>query len=105
MTASASSPSSPLARLVLVIVCLAVAGSFVAGLHYLAVDLPTQKNVVAPTNSDNFQCELARTDCGADCGHNAIKISKEQGKEAAQEYYDGCRAKCGEAYTFCMANP
>jgi hypothetical protein len=101
---SSSHEQSPLGRLILFLFCLAIAGTLVAGLHYLAVDLPAQKNVMAPTNSDNFQCELARTNCGADCGHNAIKISKEQGNEAAQEYYDDCRAKCGEAYTSCMAN-
>ncbi|MHB8164090.1 MAG: hypothetical protein ACYDDV_07035 [Methanoregula sp.] len=48
-----SSPSherSPLARLVLFIICLSIAGSFIAGIHYLAIDLPAQKNVQAPEN-------------------------------------------------------
>ena len=97
-------PHSPLTRLVLFIVCLAIAGSFVAGLHFLAVDLPAQKNVVAPTNNDNFQCQLTRTNCGSDCGHNAIKISKEEGMDAAQKYYDDCREKCAEAYRTCEEN-
>ena len=41
---------SPLARLVLFMVCLAIAGSLLAGLHYFAVDLPAQKNLHPPKN-------------------------------------------------------
>lgn len=33
----------PLTRLVLFMICLAVAGSFIAGIHYGVVDLPEQK--------------------------------------------------------------
>jgi hypothetical protein len=41
---SSSQPvQSPLARLVLFMVCLSVAGSIIAGVHYFAVDLPQQK--------------------------------------------------------------
>jgi hypothetical protein len=40
----------PLARLALFIICLATAGSILAGSYYLAIDLPQQK-VVAPKNS------------------------------------------------------
>jgi hypothetical protein len=32
-------------------VCLSVAGSFVAGVHYFAVDLPDQNTVQAPRNT------------------------------------------------------
>jgi hypothetical protein len=49
MTAS-DSPQSPMARLVLFIVCVAIAASFFAGLTYLAVDLPAQKNAEPPQN-------------------------------------------------------
>lgn len=44
------SASSPLARLVLFVICLAIAGSCVAGAHYAAVDLPAQKAVQVPLN-------------------------------------------------------
>lgn len=44
------SARSPLARLVLFMVCLSIAGSFVAGVHYVAVDLPQQQTVKAPAN-------------------------------------------------------
>lgn len=42
---------TPLARLVLFMVCLAIVGSIVAGAHYYAVDLPQQNALFAPTNS------------------------------------------------------
>jgi hypothetical protein len=42
---------SPLARLVLFMVCLAIAGSCVAGVHYYTVDLPQQQSQTAPENS------------------------------------------------------
>jgi len=42
---------SPLARLVLFMVCLSVAGAFVAGVHYLAIDLPQQKSGTPPSNA------------------------------------------------------
>lgn len=46
-----SETRSPLARLVLFMVCLSIAGTFIAGVHYAAVDLPQQQSVTAPTNS------------------------------------------------------
>ncbi len=45
-----SSPQSPLALLVLFMVCLAVFGSTVAGAYYYAVDLPQQKQAPPPDN-------------------------------------------------------
>jgi hypothetical protein len=44
--------NSPLARLVLFMIFLSIAGSFVAGIHYYAVDLPLQNSVQAPANND-----------------------------------------------------
>ncbi len=42
---------TPLARLVLFMICLSIAGSFVAGLHYAAIDLPRQQQELqVPTN-------------------------------------------------------
>lgn len=43
-------PPSPLARLVLFMICLSIAGSLVAGIHYFATDLPAQKEVQPPMN-------------------------------------------------------
>lgn len=48
---------SPLARLVLFMVCTAIAGSILAGAHYAAVDLPAQEWALhAPANSDS--CDI-----------------------------------------------
>ena len=48
-----SETRSPLAQLMIFMVFLALAGSIIGGLHYYAVDLPLQKNVQAPTNSNS----------------------------------------------------
>lgn len=47
-----------LMKLVLFMVCLAAAGSILAGAHYYAVDLPQQNAIrmVAPTNGDLQWC-------------------------------------------------
>ncbi len=43
---------SPLARLVLFMICLSIAGTIVSGIHYLAIDRPQQENALqAPMNS------------------------------------------------------
>ena len=44
---------SPLARLVRFIICLAIAGSVVAGAHYFSVDLPYQDAALHPPINDN----------------------------------------------------
>jgi hypothetical protein len=58
------STRSPLARLVLFMVCLAIAGSCIAGAHYYTVDLPQQK-ATPPENSIKFgqKCEICRANC------------------------------------------
>lgn len=60
---SSSQPTqSPLAQLVLFMVCLAIAGTIIAGAHYFAVDLPQQKAVTAPANGQN-ECEKSCNVC------------------------------------------
>ena len=61
MSASLST-QSPLPRLVLFMVCLAIAGMVVAGVHYFAVDLPQQKTVQAPENS-GLSCQECYDRC------------------------------------------
>jgi len=58
------SPWSPLARLVLFMVCLAIAGSCIAGAHYYTVDLPQQK-VTIPENGPSLghQCDICKANC------------------------------------------
>jgi hypothetical protein len=50
---SMSEPApSPLARLVMFMICLAIAGSILAGAHYYAIDLPAQQAALhAPANA------------------------------------------------------
>jgi hypothetical protein len=42
---------SPLARLVLFMFCLSIAGTLVAGVHYYTMDLPIQNAVTVPANN------------------------------------------------------
>jgi hypothetical protein len=62
------SERSPLARLVLFMVCLAVAGSVLGWAHYLVIDLPAQKNLPAPENaqSSGSNCALCLHNCEID---------------------------------------
>jgi hypothetical protein len=49
---SASQPvHQPLARFVLFMICLAIAGSAIAVVHYGVVDLPAQATLQAPRNA------------------------------------------------------
>ncbi|MCK9579989.1 MAG: hypothetical protein M0Q92_06000 [Methanoregula sp.] len=82
------SPKSPLARLILFMVCLSIAGTIVAGAHYYAVDLPQQANLQAPTNADDCGCYYEYTACLAPC----------RGSGA----YAGCGATCYPAYLVCQ---
>jgi hypothetical protein len=43
-----SDMKSPLARLVLFMVCLSVAGAFMAGVHYVVIDRPQQEYASNP---------------------------------------------------------
>ncbi len=78
------SVQSPVSRLVLFMVCLSVAGAFIAGLHYYAVDLPAQNAVQAPENTLSDDCKRLYATCRQSCGqrvedeeHVAIHTSME----------------------------
>jgi hypothetical protein len=53
--------SSPLARLVLFMIVLSVAGSLVAGLQYFIVDIPRQNAMLLPPGNDGS------SSCVQDC--------------------------------------
>lgn len=56
--------SSPLEKLVLFIIGLAILGSAVAILHYAAVDLPQQKASPPPDNSNKLsKCSICTSNC------------------------------------------
>ena len=65
---------SPLARLVLFTVCLAIAGTILAGAHYFTVDLPHQNAVTAPKNDvgpiGSCDLDISRL-CYQQCYNNA----------------------------------
>lgn len=87
-----SGTSSPLARLVLFMICLAVAGSAVAGVHYFAVELP-QKNPQTPENSIcNDRCDRTCADNYRTC------ILQEADRKvcigARQQCENTCLAQC-----------
>jgi len=80
---------SPLARLVLAMVCLSVAGTCVAGAHYYAVDLPEQNNLQAPLNAKVYcmwPCEYMLDDCKSHC-----------------DSFWYCQKKCEGLYAECKA--
>jgi len=53
-------------------VCLSVAGAFVAGVHYVAVDLPQQQSMTAPKNAyDQDETDACFKQCNENNG-NAI---------------------------------
>ena len=58
---------SPLARLVLFMVCLSVAGTLLAGGHYFAVDLPQQQSVQVPSNGNTLSEILGPAICKTKC--------------------------------------
>jgi hypothetical protein len=60
---------SPLARLILFMVCLGITGSLVAGAHYYAVDLPEQARALqAPVNVIELKagCNICMANCVTD---------------------------------------
>lgn len=76
--ADTQSGKTSLARLVLFIICLAVAGSILAGAHYYAIDLPQQNAVVAPANSPSDNCQDCYDGCAREhpnsigCKYNCL---------------------------------
>jgi len=59
---------SPLARLALFIVCLAIAGSAVATVHYVAIDLPAREasDLQPPANAYWVKCKNCQLACSYD---------------------------------------
>gem|GEM_PF-638748 len=59
--------SSPFTSLVVFMVCLSAAGGIVAGLHYIAIDLPVQEeSLQAPSNAGLFAGSCL-SDCVGPC--------------------------------------
>ena len=58
-----SDQNSPLARLVLFMVCLAIAGTIAAGAHYVLIDIPEQEMAPPPMNYDGAACASCMASC------------------------------------------
>jgi hypothetical protein len=78
------STKSPLARLVLFMVCLSIAGSVVAGLHYYFVDLPQQKAIEDYTR------------CSGGCISTNVMISTPYGPRNPTD--ETCQKNCRDRY-------
>ncbi|NMB77592.1 MAG: hypothetical protein GYA23_00675 [Methanomicrobiales archaeon] len=74
MTETISS-RSPLAMLVLFMICLAIGGSIIAGLHYYTVDLPGQQRA-ALTMPENSAVMAAKCkNCQLDCSYSLEPVT------------------------------
>jgi hypothetical protein len=54
--------TSPLARLVLFMICLAIAGTLVAGIHYTFIDRPDQIAALQAPKNIGDHCSICRED-------------------------------------------
>lgn len=86
---------SPLDRLIIFIVCLAMTGTVVAGVHYFTIDLPGEKSIQAPLNlgKSDDPCSVQEEQCRADC--NGLIVPEMQ----------ACLRSCGEIAGICRGNP
>lgn len=83
-----ASPKSPLARIVLFMVCLSIAGTIVSGVHYFMVDLPHQNAMQAPEN----RIEIG---CYARCMNGYDPCMRDPGS-ACLDTYRACIKACPE---------
>ena len=81
-----TSNASPFARLVLMIACLSIAGSILAGAHYYAVDLPTQKTVTEPPQNCAYM----------ECVYACIKQYNGQNMDWVLQCGNGCSGQSTE---------
>jgi len=93
-----SETQSPLAGLVLFIICLAIAGTFVAGVHYFAIDLPQQNALQAPENEYpwpkedcEFECGVDKSVCESQC---PTYVGRTQCKNQCTAEYNTCMSTC-----------
>jgi hypothetical protein len=114
-----SEPQSPLTRLVLFIVCLAIAGSIIAGAHYFTIDLPAQKNAQAPSNLFGFggsclsECNSGCSEAFDACVEQRLMDERkcrnthlECGRQCTITCAcDICTTDCGAEYTACLVKP
>lgn len=85
---------SPLARLVLFMIGLAVAGTLVSGMHYYAIDLPAQQVTSVPENWGSS--------CMVECKKETAKCSELYCQGPMNAKCAGCNficeGMCGSVY-------
>lgn len=88
---------SPLARLVLFMICLSMAGFLVSVIHYAAIDMPSQANPPSPKNW-NLDCEISNTNmftCRAMCQNGPVPgVGKESCLADCDRIYQECGKRC-----------
>jgi len=105
------SQKSPLFRLILFIVCLSIAGSFVAGVHYFTVEFPQQNNVQEPGNSYCLgicqdDCKDAEHSCKQSGSGNCIAESQTCMNTCIMECAcSDCKDACLSDYNACTGKP
>ncbi len=90
MVTPLSESKSPLARLVLFMVCLSIAGVFVSGVYTYTVELP-QKSLTAPENAYDM---YKMNDCLKECNEKYLSGTNE-GVLARSYCYRACTAQYG----------
>jgi len=86
------SQQSPLARLVLFVVCLSIAGGILAGVHYAVIDRPAQEAALhPPANSES--CTIIYT---GNCGYIRATICRVGGTDL------GWLQSCMKDYGCCV---
>jgi len=81
---------SPLARLVVFMVFLSVAGAFIAGVHYLVIDKPSQDAVKPPSND--------YSSCSDGCYTSYVSCKRWGNPEECESEYTQCRTGCYYEY-------
>ena len=106
---------TPLSRLVLLIVCLSLAATVVAGVHYMVFDLPQQQNAQAPKNAflfDSLTCSEAcyKMYCpstmimgsGSQCRDREGYLACQAILECDSTSCAGCKRLCTSEYRQCL---
>jgi hypothetical protein len=100
------SAQSPLARFIVFMVMLSVAGSILAGFHYYAVDLPQQKDLRPPSNMGlvacHDKCYQEERACQGKCeGPYEEKACSDKSSECFQQCENDYRASCMACHRAC----
>jgi hypothetical protein len=86
---------TPLARFVLFIVCLSLVGICIAGVYYIAVELPHQRDQQPPANGALTDCF---TQCRSDFSSCLHTCRSDMEVARCEDTLAGCNARCDANY-------